>query len=97
MYLCMTSFSFLQFGTVQAVQLGADQDDKTTSELFASVGKVYIGTFQIGAGMNTTLDIKIEDIQGSSMFCISLRGYGTPDQFCDCLCIFLKICNTLHK
>ena len=27
--------------------------------------------------------------------CDTLRGYCTPDQFCDCLCIFLKNYNTL--
>ena len=27
--------------------------------------------------------------------CECLRGYCTPGQFLDCLCIFLKNCNTL--
>ena len=26
---------------------------------------------------------------------VFLRGYCTPDQFCDCLCIYLKNYNTL--
>ena len=25
-----------------------------------------------------------------------IKGYCTPDQICDCLCIFLKNFNTLH-
>ena len=51
------------------------------------------GLQHLGDTLNTFTFLKIAWGRGESS--VHLRGYCTPDQFCDCLCIFLKKYNTL--
>ena len=77
------------------VQLGNDFDDFLCNINRSHWKGEKIAPSRIKPGIVHLLDVVSVVMTHCNIFLALLRGYCTSDQFCDCLCIFLKNYNTL--